>query len=490
MVCVLLMGWMFLRPVDALNSLAAAALIILIGDPTQLMDGGFILSFTVVLSIIILTPRLEIHLMSWVAPDPFLPREFVPEWRIKLANGLRRVIQLLSCSVAAWLGLLPLMALYFHLFTPISIIANLLVIPVLGCVIALGLLAALTHFISAWFTVTLNTTNGLVIGIMARGVGWLEHVPFGHRFVPSPPLWLIWAYYGLGIVLLCWRISASRRMLAFALAVSAMTAAWLLGGGLAHKVELTVLSLNDGASIFIDAPGERSDMLIDGGGDWSGDHIVVPFLRSLGVNRLAATVLTRGDKAHAAGLEIVANEVPMNEAIYSGIGSRSKYYSQWLEDMKARKIPLRAVKAGDDLSAVLGMRVRVLNPPPGTIASRSEDNALVLAVEFGPTRVLLMSDAGETVEKRLLKQSIDLHAELIVKGQHGTESSCTAEFLDAVQPETVVQIVNVNDSHRYPEPSLRDRLTERGITLLRSDDLGAITIRLTSKKYEISAFLK
>ena len=101
-----------------------------------------------------------------------------------------------------------------------------------------------------------------------------------------------------------------------------------------------------------------------------------------------------------------------------------------------------------------------------------------------------MSDAGETVEKRLLKNFSDLRAQVIIKGQHGTESSCTAEFLDAVHPETVVQVVNLNDSHRYPEPSLRDRLAQRNIVLLRSDDSGAVTIRLTSNKCEVRAFLK
>ncbi len=429
-------------------------------------------------------------LMSRIAPDPFLPRQFVPDWRTKLAVVLHRIIQLLSCSIAAWLGLLPLMATYFHLFTPISIVANLLVIPLLGGILALGLLAALAHTASAWLTVTLNNANGFLLRIMIRSVEWLGRVPFGHHFVQAPPLWLIWAYYGLAILLLSKRITAPRRGLAAALAVPTMGLALFLSGGHTDKVELTVLSLNDGMSVFIDAPGERSDMLVDGGGGWSGAHIIIPFLRAQGVNQLAAVVLTRGDKAHAAGLGTVAGEVPIREAIYSGIGSRSKYYPQWLDEMKAHKIPLRAVKAGDDLSATSDVHIRVLNPPPGVVANRSEDNALVLAVEFGSTRVLLMSDVGETVEKRLLKEFSDLHAQVIVKGQHGTESSCTVEFLDAVHPDAVVQVVNLNDSHRYPEPSLRDRLAERKIALIRSDDSGAVAIRITRDKYQIHTFLQ
>ena len=241
-------------------------------------------------------------------------------------GGLHRVVQLLSCSIAAWLGLLPLMAIYFHLFTPISIVANLLVIPLLGGILALGLLAALAHVASMWLTLTLNNANAFLLTIMIRGVEWLGHVPFGHRFVEAPPLALVWAYYGLGIVLLSKRIPAPRRGLVAAIAVPTLSVALFLNGGGAKKVELTVLSLNDGMSVFIDAPGERNDMLVDGGGGWSAAHFVIPFLRAQGVNRLAAIVLTRGDKSHAAGFGTVANEIPIREAFYSGIGSRSKYY--------------------------------------------------------------------------------------------------------------------------------------------------------------------
>lgn len=490
MACALLVGWMLVRPTDVLNSLAAAALVILLYDATQLFNSGFLLSFSVVLAIVILTPRIEARLWPLVATDPFLPEEFVPKWRQKVERPLRRVIQLLSCSVAAWLGLVPLMALYFNLFTPISIVANLLVIPLLGCIIALGLLAALAHAVSAWVAMTLNNANSFLIALMVRGVDWLGAVPFGHRFVQAPPVWFVWVYYGIGVLVLGGWISVARRRLMAAFAVPVMIVALFLHGAPSNKVDLTVLSLSDGASIFARVPGSHRDLLIDGGGGWDGMHVVVPFLRSEGVNRLDATVLSCGDKAHAAGLTVVASEVGAREAVWSGIPSRSKYCTEWVDEIKALKIPLRAVEAGDDLSSVTNVHIRVLNPLDGMMSSRADDNSLVLSVEYGPTRVLLMSDAGATVERRILKQFGGFHADVIVKGQNGKEQSCTADFLDAVTPKTVVQIVNMNDTHHYPEPALRDRLVARGITYLRTDDNGAVTIRLTKNGREVHPFLR
>jgi competence protein ComEC len=489
MACALLVGWMLVRPADTLNSLAGAALVILLYDPTQLFGSGFQLSFSVVLAIVTLTPRIETRLMPLIATDPLLPEEFVPNWRKKLGRWLRWVLRVLSCSVAAWIGLVPLMALYFNLFTPISIVANLLVIPLLGCIIALGLLAALAHAASTWLALTLNNANSFFIATMVRGVDWLGGVPFGHRFVQAPPVWLVWIYYGFGVLALSKRISVKRRRLIAVLAVPVMIVSLFVHDGPSNKVDLTVLSLSDGTAIFARVLGSHHGLLIDGGGGWDGMHVVVPFLRSEGVNRLAVTVLTCGDKAHAAGLTVVVSEVGARQAVWNGILSRSKYCSEWIDQIKAREIPLRAVKAGDELGSTPNARIRVLSPPPGVVASRADDNALVLAVEYGPTRVLLMSDAGETVEKRLLKDYSDLRAQVIVKGQHSKESSCTAEFLDAVRPETIVQVVNTGDSHRYPEPALRDRCAQRGITLLRTDDSGAVTIRLTPKGYQVHVFL-
>jgi competence protein ComEC len=490
MACALLVGWMLVRPADTLNSLAAAALVILVYDPTQLFNGGFLLSFSVVLAIVTLTPRIEAPLLPWIGTDPFLPDEFVPKWRKKIERPLRRVVQLLSCSVAAWLGLVPLMALYFNLFTPISVIANLLVIPLLGCIIALGLLAALGHAASAWVALTLNHANSFLIAAMVRGVNWLGVVPFGHRFVQAPPVWFVWLYYGIGVLALSKWISAQRRRLMAAFAVPVMIVALFVHDAPSNEIDLTVLSLSDGASIFARVLGSRHDLLIDGGGGWDGMHIVVPFLRSEGVNRLDATVLTCGDKSHAAGLTVVAAEVPSRQAVWSGILSRSKYCSEWVNQIKARKIPLRAVEAGDDLSSVTNVHIHVLNPLDGMMSSRADDNSLVLSVEYGPTRVLLMSDAGATVERRILKQFGGFHADVIVKGQNGKEQSCTADFLDAVSPKTVVQVVNMNDTHHYPEPALRDRCAQRGITYLRTDDDGAVTIRLTKSGCEVHPFLK
>ncbi len=490
MTCVLLVGWSLVRPVDFLNGLAAAALAILLWDPRQLFDGGFILSFGAVTSLVTLTPPLEKRLGGWLARDPFLPERLVPPWQRWLATPRRWVVRAVSGSVAAWIGLLPLMAVYFNLFSPISIVANVAVIPLLGAITALGMLAGALFGVWDWVTLTFNNANFFLLGTMIHIVKWLGRVPQGHWFVQAPPLWLVWVYYALGVLLLSQAISWRRRQLAAIIGAPAIIAAMFVQSWRQEAVELTVLDLNDGACVFLNVPGETHDVLIDGGSDWGARQVVMPFLRSKGVDRLGAAILTRGDKAHAAGLTVIAAEMPVAQAAHTGMRSRSKYYAAWLDKMRVRQIPVRTLLAGEELTLGNDVRVRALYPPAGPAAARSEDNALVLALEYGPTRVLLMSDAGETVEKLLTNSGSDLQAQIIVKGRHGKESSCTPEFLRAVRPEVAVLVVNTRPSDRYIEPGLPQRLSRRAIAVYRTDEAGAVTIRLTARGYTIHTHMR
>lgn len=483
MASVWLVSWMFVRPADGLSNLAAAALIILGFSPAQLFDGGFILSFSVVLSLLILEPRIQGLFAKLIARDELVPGALAPPWRSWLDRPAVWFAQLVSCSLAAWIGLLPLMAVYFHLFTPVSILANVLVVPMLGFIIALGMVGAVAHSFWPWLTLTFNNANFFLLGAMIRGVEWLGSIPGGHQFIKTPPTWLIVTYYG-GLALL---LKFGDRRFAKRIVLPAWGAAVLFIAWPDETVELTALDLSDGVAVFLNVPGERDDVLIDGGGDWSGKRMVIPYLRAEGVDHLEKVVLTRGDKAHAAGLCDVIETIPVRRVLHGATGSRSKYFWEWLDLVRRQAKPIQMIREGDEWETG-PLRARVLNPPRQSRYDRSDNNSIVLLVEVGPTRVLLMSDAGATVESRLLQRYEDLRAQVIIKGRHNDEPSCTDAFLDAVQPAAVVQCVSAWPSGRYLQPDLRDRLRRRNVVYYRTDETGAVTIRMTKNGYTLKTF--
>ncbi len=471
MACVWLGGWVLVRPPDLLNSVAAGALAILVWDPLQLFDGGFVLSFVVVLSLVLLTPPIERPLQRLIARDPLVPEELLPPWYRPWQRRGRTLVQWLSGSVAAWMGLLPVLPHYFHLFTPISILGNVLAVPILGIITALGMVVLLAHPVWPWLAATFNNANYALLTILINGVEWLATVPFGYRFVGAPAFWLSALY---GAVLL----AAARWPVAW-YGVPALGVALFIPWPVERAVEVTVVDLNRGGAIFVNVPGEADDFLVDGGDAVTGTRVVVPVLRAAGVDRLGAVVLSRADKNHAAGLQVVAAELPVGRAFHAGLWSRSAAYAEWLADCRARGIELEKWRAGMEEGLV-----HVFHPATGAAADRSEDQVLVIGVEFGPTRVLLAGDASAEVLTEIQDAVRDYRPQIVVQGMDGASWPEFRDFLMEVRPEWAV-ICRPPPSRFHP----RRELPEPPVPILRTDDTGAVTLRLTKKGYAIKTML-
>ena len=485
MASVWLVGGMLVRPCDLLNTLATAAVLLLVWEPAQLFNGGFVLSFGAVTSLVLLTPVIEPRLQAWTAPDPLLPARLRSWWAQRVDKGRRWLMMLVSCSLAAWVGLVPLMAWYFNLFSPIGILANVLVIPLLGVILAVGLGAMAAHLVCPAMTLLLNNANYFLLHTMLRGIEWLGDWPGAYVFVQTPPLWAVTGYY---VVLLVWLWSRRWGWLATTAPLLGALMLWI--GWRTNAVNVTVLDLNQGTVIFLDLPGERHDVLIDGGTLWNAQREVLPFLRARGVDRLAATILTRADKPHAEGIIEVVRQIPIGEAVHSGLPTRSKFYAQWLLAMSARNVPVRTVRAGDALALGPETRLRVLHPSPTPLSGRSEDNALVLLLEVGRQRVLFLLDSSEAAARHLVETGADLRAGVVVKGEHTRDVAALTAVMEAARPRVVVHAVSGWPSRRYPRRELGEAVRERGIAYYRTDEVGAVTIRLDQDNFTVKPWLQ
>ena len=142
---ILLGGFFFERKAFLTNSLAAAAFFLLCWNTNELFSTGFQLSFAVVGAIVVLADPLSRLLQRWAAPDPFLPISLLRSPRRLLHSGFEWLCRGASVSLAAWIGSLPFILWYFHLVTPISLLANLLVVPIAFFILAIALLSLLSR---------------------------------------------------------------------------------------------------------------------------------------------------------------------------------------------------------------------------------------------------------------------------------------------------------------------------------------------------------
>src|ERR1044071_801406 len=251
MMSVIIAGWSLRRPSDLVNSLAGAGFIILLWDPQQLFQASFQLSFFVVLSIALLLPPIDTLRRRLLQTDPLLPESLRPGWRRRLDRPLHYLTRSLATSLAAWLGSLHLIACYFHLLTPVSLPANLVIVPLA----VLALMSNLGSLLCGdWWPglgELFNFSGWFWMEAMIRLSEWFAALP-GAYFHVKAPTWIGFVgYYALVFgTLTGWAWTPPRRRLSAA-AFGSLAAVALLQWN-AHRGETRISVLpRAGDSIYV-----------------------------------------------------------------------------------------------------------------------------------------------------------------------------------------------------------------------------------------------
>ncbi len=443
MAAVLLGGIYFERRVFALNSLAAAAVLILACASNQLFSAGFQLSFAVVGAIILGQNALFRPLQKLSATDPFLPRSLVRPGRLVFERGYRWVARGISVSAAAWAGSLLLIVWYFYLVTPISLLANLAVVPVAFAILATSLMSLLAAPFSLWLSIVFNNANWS----LAHIVLWLVHlfslVPGGHAYVERPH--------------------------------------WPTGA----KVEMTVLDAGAGAAVHLRTRGQ--DWLFDCGSARDYQTLLRDYLHSRGIDRLDGLVLSHGDSLHIGGAPALAQEFRPRRLLDNAAPDKSRVHRSLIERLPKRELVAR----GDTIEISPDVVVRVLYPPPGIETPAADDKTLVLQLEIEQRfRVLLLSDSGPLTEDALLLHPNELTSAILIKGQHLSGRSGSEQLLEAVRPHLLIATSVAFPARERVADDWAEWVRARGVTLFRQDETGAVRLEFFPQNWRARPFLK
>jgi competence protein ComEC len=481
MMSILVAGWSLRRPGDLLNSLAGAALVILLWDPLQLFQAGFQLSFCVVLSIALLIPPMERLRERLLRHDPLLPENLRPWWRRQIDRPSRYLLGTIGISMAAWIGSLPWMAWHFNIVTPVALPANLLVVPLAGCVIASSLASLICGAWCLTLSETFNHSTWLWMTLMSWVCERAASMPGGWFHVPAPP-WCVMALYypTLALVASGWLLQRWR----MALACVVIAAGTLIFGFVERaqhpEVRLTVLSLRGGDSLYADQPGLTDDLLIDTGDEGSAEFTVQPFLRGRGMNRLPNLLLTHGDVRHVGGASRILDETSVGAVITSPVRFRSPAYRELVRRLDGNQVEWQRVVRGGQVAGW-----EVLHPAAEDRFSRADDSVMVLRGTFHGVRVLLCSDLGRHGQRALAERETGLRADIVVAGMPGIDEPLGDMFLDLVDPAIIVVSAGEYPASERPTRQLRERLSARGVPVLFTCDTGAVTLSIRDSGWSV-----
>ena len=448
MASILVGSYFFERRAFLPNSLAAAAFFILCWNTNELFSTGFQLSFAVVGAIVLFADPLFILFQRRAAPDPFLPQSLVRGPRRWMHASYEWLCRGASVSFAAWIGSLPLILSYFHLVTPISLLANLVVVPIAFFVLAVALLSLITTPLLPWVAIVFNNANWTLATLVIGIVHLFAQTPGGHFYVGKPD----WG-----------RIPA----------------------------KVTVLDLGAGAAVHVRANGD--DWLFDCGSERTYERIVRKYLHWAGVNRLTGLVLTHGDSQHIGGVTQLLSDFPRVRLIDNPAPDRSLIHrrlSRIVRKPEGRQGKPVELCAEDNLNLSREAIGHVLFPPRGFVGATADDQALVIRLAIAQDMsVLFMSDNGIETERALLTNGSDLQSEILVKGQHYSGSSGSIPFLDAVRPRLIIATSREFPEHERIGEQWAEQLRARGIKLFRQDETGAVELKFSNQEWRARAYL-
>src|SRR6476660_6095224 len=431
------------------NSLAAAAFFILCWNTNELFSTGFQLSFAVVGAIVLLADPLFRLFQRRAAPDPFLPQSLVRGPRRWMYSSYEWLCGGAAVSLAAWIGSLPLIVWYFHLVTPISFLANLLVVPIAFFVLAIALLSLITTPLLPWVALVFNNANWTLATLVIGVVHLFAQIPGGHFYVGEPE----WGS----------RVSA----------------------------QVTVLDLGTGAAVHVRVNGH--DWLIDCGSERSYARIVREYLHWAGVNRITGLVLTHGDSQHIGGVTQLLSDFPRVNVIDNPAPDRSLIHrrlSRVVSGLEGHGRKSAELAAGDNFDLSRDTIAQVLFPPRGFAGATADDQALVIRLSIAPgTSVLFMSDNGAETERALLSNGSNLQSDILVKGQHHSGSSGSAPFLDAVRPRLIIATSREFPEHERISEQWAEQIRARGIKLFPQDETGAVELNFSNREWSARAYL-
>jgi len=482
-----IMAWVVLgarwgdRVVHWPTALSVAAAAMLLVNPRQLFDPSFQLSFGAVASLLALTGRVQRGLDPWLSRCP---------------DALRRYAGVSLASTAAiWIGIWPMLAWYFHLLSPISMAANLVLVPLVSALIALGtsvmMLGAIAPMIMSWAAGVLSSLLCLIVGC----VHLFERVPGGSWLIGHPSWAAIGGYYAL------LALSLAHRSLR--LRPSWIIGLWLAGcnawvwGSLAHQalerrwLTATVLDVGHGDSLVLQTAPHRA-WLVDTGTPEAGEYAVIPYLRFHGIRTVDALILTHPDDDHIGGALPILRQTHVRRVLSNGTLASSQTGRCILRELAARHIAHTVVHAGLRLDGLRETAVAVLHPPetlvPG-VAPEANENSLVLKITKGAVSLLLCGDLEEGAIPGMLAWDGMLASTVFKVPHHGSAlGSHEITFFDRVHPAW--SVVSVGRLHDLPKASVIRHLRATGSRVLLTRDVGAVTIRTDGQHVLVDTYRK
>lgn len=441
---------LLVRRPNSLNTLALTALVMLLVRPADLFSPGWQLSYSSVLGILLLGPRLRQKFTGFLLPlHPFANKVLPPSIAVPALRLTHSFSDLFSVGFGAWLGGAGILLWHFGSFTPFSALWTILVFPLVLLILILGMakliLVPLLPTLSLLLSILVDRISDLFTAVTV----WIADLDLlSFQFGKVCLLLIVGGYLWLIGVFFLPRRLPGRRPIVFGLSgllIALSLFQFAVLPRFRKELELTFLSVGHGLAVVVECPDGRT-LLFDGGSislKDPGGRVIAPFLRYKGIRRLDEVIVSHGDLDHYNGLPEVLRSIPAQTVrlnpglIEKAQTSVSAALIRNLIEAECRHVTETSMPE-QNLGAV---RIVSLWPDEETTARpyiSNNDKSEVLLIEYAGRRILLCGDIERSAQESLLSKSPHLHADVLLLPHHGARGNLLPRFVEQLNPSVRV----------------------------------------------------
>ena len=438
--------------------LGAAALVVVAIDPWAWLQPGFWLSF------------VAVGLLMWSDASRRRGDDDDRAAAATVATALRRAWATLRDGVRTQLiataGLAPLTLVFFQQVSIVGLAANLIAIPIVTLVVTPLALAGIA-------LPPLWSLAAGVIDALHHALAWMGQAPSATWSAPVAPWWAQISGLAAGALVVAplpWRARA------FALPLALPLLLPVVDRPVPGSYEVIAADVGQGTAVLVRTATKL--MLFDTGPAYArernaGERVLLPLLRARGETRIDHLVLSHQDIDHVGGAPALIDALPVG-TLWSSLPDAHA--------LRGRGLAHRTCEAGASWQWD-GVRFEVLHPIPGAVAvdmPAPKPNALscvVRVIDAQGHALLIAGDIEAPQEAALLATRTEVRAHALIVAHHGSRTSTTGAWLDAVQPRFAIVQAGYRNRYGHPAPDVTRRIESHGVRLLRSDECGAWTWR-------------
>ncbi len=490
-------AFIFNRRWDLTNSIAQAVFVILLINPSDLFNVGFQLSVLAVLGIIYISSGIE---NSCWKTSLLIERLQAKEERNEVWFRFKIYCRKTFCvSLAAWIAIMPLIAYYFHIVTPLTALLNIIVFPLVWFILVGGFIILI---VGLAFPVLVAPFAWLISysAISLENLILLFSTNFRTFFYTSGPPWIWILIYYLIVILFILRERFKIKMVHVLIVILGISNIFIFSSSFGHnqnRLKLTCFDVKRGTSIFIQFPNGKN-MLFDTG-TWSnydvGKFIVDPFLRQEGIKKIDTIVISHEHDDHCNGIPSLIERFKIDNVFINKFFLRSGNKEKLLRLISEKKISTGLLAKGLEIKGYEPAKIKVLNPPDKDILRYEgfpvnnlsvNDSSSVVLIEYLDYKILLCADIGEYGIKLLLSGKDDLNADVIEVPHHGGFCVKTEDLIRHVRPKHAI-ISGIPSVVSMPTIEAYEKF---GSNLFKTYQDGAITFTINEDGIQVSKFLQ